>query len=343
MLRMRAIRSYGAQKVRYPLGVVHFDESKGWLARVPESLAKELVDAGQVEIPRAEELCVGRYLVRRRSGFGDVLCLTPAARMLMDNGAECQIITHPNYAPMINGLGNGIHWESPVHSVIMDGWLEHHPGRTERPAALCFGDYWNFDIEDARPHFALTEQEVAMGREGVEGWRREGEPVVAVFMKTGWESRRYRGMLRVAKDLAHEGCAVVGFGDEILPCCKKPPAMDIRSLAGLLAACDLVVSGDTGPMHLAAALGVPSVAVFCATSAAGSVGPRYDVTALEPEGLDCWPCWNADCKVGELDVPGSCVSAVEPTQVVSAALERLRSPGPRIDPQGDRDDEGSIR
>ena len=342
MLRIRVIRSRGVRRFRHSAGVVNFDESQGWLARVAEPLANELVEGGIVDIPSSEELCVGRYLVRRRAGFGDVLCLTPAARLLTENGAECRIVTRRNYEPMLNGLGNGVHWASPVHSVIMDGWLEQHPGRTERPAALCFGDYWNLDIEDARPHFALTEQETAMGRESVEGWRRNGEPVVAVFMKAGWESRRYRGMLHVAKGLAQEGCAVVGFGDEVLPCCKKPPQMDVRSLAGLLAACDLVVCGDTGPMHLAAALGVPCVAVFCATSAAGSVGPRYDVTALEPEGLDCWPCWKADCKVGELDVPGSCVSAVEPAQVVSAALERLRSPGPRID-QGDRDDEGSIR
>ncbi len=42
-------------------------------------------------------------------------------------------------------------------------------------------------------------------------------------------------------------------------------ATTLRSLAAVLAQCDLVVSGDTGPMHLAVAVGTPVVALFGAT------------------------------------------------------------------------------
>ncbi len=51
------------------------------------------------------------------------------------------------------------------------------------------------------------------------------------------------------------------------------PQLGIRDFAALLSSCTLVVTGDTGPMHLAAAVGVPTVAVFHATRAR-SYAPR---------------------------------------------------------------------
>ena len=51
------------------------------------------------------------------------------------------------------------------------------------------------------------------------------------------------------------------------------PATSIPELAVLLSGCAAVVGGDTGPVHLAASLGVPTVAVFVATDPARN-GPR---------------------------------------------------------------------
>jgi ADP-heptose:LPS heptosyltransferase len=45
------------------------------------------------------------------------------------------------------------------------------------------------------------------------------------------------------------------------------PPLSVRDFAALLTRCTLVVTGDTGPMHLAAAVRVPTVAVFHATHA----------------------------------------------------------------------------
>lgn len=47
----------------------------------------------------------------------------------------------------------------------------------------------------------------------------------------------------------------------------------IREMMGLLTQCDLVLCNDSGPMHIAAALGVPVVAVF-RTGSPGAYGPR---------------------------------------------------------------------
>src|SRR5262249_3911566 len=51
------------------------------------------------------------------------------------------------------------------------------------------------------------------------------------------------------------------------------PQLGIRDFAAMLSRCTLVVTGDTGPMHLAAAVGTPTVAVFRTTNAQ-SYAPR---------------------------------------------------------------------
>ncbi len=61
----------------------------------------------------------------------------------------------------------------------------------------------------------------------------------------------------------------------------------LRELASVLAACDLLVSGDSGPMHLAVAAGIPVVALFGATHPArhGPYGPRNTVLHDPVPGL----------------------------------------------------------
>ena len=61
----------------------------------------------------------------------------------------------------------------------------------------------------------------------------------------------------------------------------------LRDLASVLAACDLLVSGDSGPMHLAVAVGTPTVAIFGATHPArhGPYGTRNTILHDPVPGL----------------------------------------------------------
>jgi heptosyltransferase-1 len=79
-----------------------------------------------------------------------------------------------------------------------------------------------------------------------------------------------------------------GLGPEV----RVAPATDVPELARLLTRASLVVAGDTGPLHIAAAAGAPCLGLFGPTSAArnGPYGPRCralqspdgTMTALEP-------------------------------------------------------------
>jgi ADP-heptose:LPS heptosyltransferase len=93
---------------------------------------------------------------------------------------------------------------------------------------------------------------------------------------------------------------------------------DLALLGGLLAQCALYLGNDSGPMHLAAALGIPTVGVF-----GGGTWPRF--TAVGPGAVSvaarvpCARCrW--DCPFGE----AHCLRAV-PTAEVCGAVDRALS------------------
>ncbi|GAB4483502.1 MAG: lipopolysaccharide heptosyltransferase II [Thermodesulfovibrionales bacterium] len=87
----------------------------------------------------------------------------------------------------------------------------------------------------------------------------------------------------------------------------------LRELAGLLSACDALVTNDSGPMHIGYAVGTPVVAVFGSTSAAetGPLGPRDVVVSA---GLDCAPCFERECPTKDL----RCMDLVSPERVFDA-------------------------
>lgn len=73
-------------------------------------------------------------------------------------------------------------------------------------------------------------------------------------------------------------------------------ATDLPSLGAALLAARLLISNDTGTMHLAAGLGVPVLAIFLATAQPWDTGPyKEGMCSLEPD-LPCHPCpFNSRC------------------------------------------------
>nr|WP_229398259.1 HAD-IIIA family hydrolase [Micromonospora okii] len=92
---------------------------------------------------------------------------------------------------------------------------------------------------------------------------------------------------------------------------------DLAGLAGVLAGAAALVAGNTGPAHLAAALGVPVVSLFAPTVPFGQWGP-YRVPTVRLGDADA-PC--RDTRAATCPVPGHpCLSRLDP----DAALDALR-------------------
>lgn len=144
-------------------------------------------------------------------------------------------------------------------------------------------------------HFAVAARRLAQARSLpiVVAWADEGE-----------------------RRLAETIVADAGKG---LPVLLAPPT-DLRDLATLIRHAALFLGCDSGPAHLAAALGVPCVSVFGPTDPArnGPCGPRSASVQLD-QRLECQPCWRRTCSRGDF----ACMEQLDADRVVEACLAGL--------------------
>ncbi len=71
----------------------------------------------------------------------------------------------------------------------------------------------------------------------------------------------------------------------------------IRELGAILSYCNLFVCNDSGPMHLAAALNVQTVAIFGPTDHV-AWHPMSENATIVRRDMPCWPCSAHKCKIG---------------------------------------------
>jgi heptosyltransferase II len=97
-------------------------------------------------------------------------------------------------------------------------------------------------------------------------------------------------------------------------CLNFAGATSLPEFIELAAACDIFLTNDSGPMHIASALGVPTVAVFGATDDEAT-GPTGGSSRVVREPVECSPCLLRECPIDH-----RCMTAVSATNVASAAL-----------------------
>jgi ADP-heptose:LPS heptosyltransferase len=93
----------------------------------------------------------------------------------------------------------------------------------------------------------------------------------------------------------------------------------LRELLAVVAETSLTVTPDSGTMHLSAALGVPVVSLWGATSPARSA-PFGSETLVVPGWARCAPCYLEECRIGRV-----CMQAINAEAVIDRASDVLRS------------------
>ena len=105
--------------------------------------------------------------------------------------------------------------------------------------------------------------------------------------------------------------------------------LDLKELGALLQRASVVVTADTGPMHVASAVGTPIVALFGPADPfrTGPVGPAArHLVVVNRDGLDCVPCRRRFCARGDT----ACMTQLSPERVLQAVRAQLARPRERV-------------
>ena len=93
---------------------------------------------------------------------------------------------------------------------------------------------------------------------------------------------------------------------------------DIAGLVDELRTCHFVATNDTGTMHLAAALGVPTVAIFGSTEPDFTSPIGGDAHRVIRHKVDCSPCFKRECPIDY-----RCMLRIEPDLVTEKMASLL--------------------
>jgi lipopolysaccharide heptosyltransferase II len=179
------------------------------------------------------------------------------------------------------------------------------------------------EMEAARSKFGLTPNAgrpwfgVAPGAEygAAKRWPADRFVAAALALRRKTNCRWAVFGSAAERDLAGSIAAEIGraAGEPALDLAGKTT---LRELAAALKICHLVLTNDTGPMHLAAAVGSPVTAVFGSTSP-GLTGPIFSPQARVVRwNAPCAPCFRRDCPI---DL--RCLRELPTETVLAAALQ----------------------
>jgi lipopolysaccharide heptosyltransferase I len=162
------------------------------------------------------------------------------------------------------------------------------------------------------------------------------QPLIAVNPVAKWPTKlwppeRFR---EVAERLSHHGCRVAFTGsgddrkliDEIcrpmkVPILRLDGRTSLKTLAALYHRAKAVITTDTGPMHLAAAVGTPVVALFGPT-APWRTGPYGEDHVAVRVGLSCSPCFRRRCHTNEFEKM-ACMRRIPVGKIVGHVLKLI--------------------
>jgi heptosyltransferase-2 len=212
-----------------------------------------------------------------------------------------------------------------------------HRVKRPRPHSLHMTDYYLRVAQALFPKITVGGAGLAVPSSAVQNsftlLPKTGRPLVGVGFGASyghakmWAKERYAELIgRLAKT-----ADVVLLGAEsdremereimALACGKAVSLVgktDLVTLAAVMSRLSLYITNDTGPMHIAAGLGVPTIAIFGPTSPEETRPLGANVTVIRHKA-DCAPCFKRECPVDH-----RCMTAVTVDEIVETAQRVVR-------------------
>jgi ADP-heptose:LPS heptosyltransferase len=228
--------------------------------------------------------------------MGDVLMCTAVLRQLKKINPMCRVVLYTGYRDVVEGLPflDEVREDIdalPSHAIKM-GY--EHALSTRRHLVRVLGDSLGIRVPDVRPSCVVSAGCVERFRKD---WSCFPRPWIIINRKAGpWTPNKdWPGSLwDELVDRLRKVCTVIEIGARDDATCSNA-SIDLRGattrleMVAAIAASDLHVGPISGPVHIAAAMGTPSVVIY-----GGYEHPscsRYPGNVNLYSAVHCSPCW----------------------------------------------------
>lgn len=206
-------------------------------------------------------------------------------------------------------LGYVGHWRRFLLSdpVFREGASDEHLVVTYKKLLRPLG----IEISETKPRLFLGEEELQQARSLLKKLNLNTpligmNPGAAYGSAKCWLPERFREVTE--KLLERKDLSILYFGDQktsplVKEICQGLPARvvnlagvtSLRELSCLIKLCSVFLTNDSGPMHIAAAVGTPIVALFGSTNPT-KTGP-YKTGRVIHKQVSCSPCYQRVCPI----------------------------------------------
>lgn len=249
-------------------------------------------------------------VLRRHRGFGDHLMLNPVLRAYKQQYPDepLTLACRPEYHALYRGNDfldrlTDVYVDASKEAVVdLSAAVLESDGSTFHRTDV-WADVLKVSVRDPRPFYRVFPEEE----------KPKIKPTITIHCdaaedKRCWPKENIEAVISAFPD----HCIRLFDQRPVEYSIEKTVAGSTRELAAYIQASDLFIGPDSGPMHLAGALGVPSVVLF---------GPTVPISRLKyyPESVgvtagDCLGCWYKVCSVHKL-----CMRSIKSERVIAYA------------------------
>lgn len=255
-----------------------------------------------------------KVVVRRNAAIGDCVAALCVIDKLLEQGFDPVYQTHPAMHCVLRRHPKLQHFEEPKNGnadVVLDGSYEKHPLRRSLHFSSIFMHSANEQLArlginlgpavNCRPSLRVHPSEKAAAQAKFSQYPK---PWVFVCPRSdAYAARQVPDGIWSAAAEKMNG-TVFWLGRHPAP----PHFVDLHcqhldNVIIWLSAADLLVTVDTGPLHLAAALGIPILALGQSSSPDLHLSDQRDFITINPKGLDCLNCQKNICPINPVTPP----------------------------------------
>ena len=223
-----------------------------------------------------------------------------------------------------DGRGPLLTHKSVFRGAAIEGHQVHHYLHLLRETLGIDGSSNDYTPDIHEPHRATMRAWLAVRRQRPQARLVALAPAAAFGPAKEWPAAHYAALIEQLTQRYQAECVLVGSAGERPKCEAVLAASQARALiaagetnvgelVALLSLCDGFVGNDSGAMHVAGALGIPTVGLYGSTDPARTspLGPK---TRVLYHPIDCSPCQQRTCRFGHYN----CLKQIAAEEVVQA-------------------------